>query len=74
VDMAVAARLNGPYTVYSHIYESRDIHEHSRKFPDGFPLPGNENIFENRDSKLGYKTFWRNLNIFHKKLSYQKTI
>jgi hypothetical protein len=71
LDMAMATRLNGPYTVYSHIYNSKDIYEHSGQFPDGFPLPDMGKVIENRDSKLGYQTFWRNLNIFHKKISHQ---
>jgi hypothetical protein len=71
-DMAIATRLNGPYSIYSHIYKSKDIYRHSREhFRDGFPVPGNGLIIENRDSKLGYQTFWRNLNIFHKKVSHQ---
>jgi hypothetical protein len=71
-DMAMATRLNSPYTVYSHIFGSKDIFRHEQEhFRDGFPLPDREDIIENRDSRLGYKTFWRNLNIFHKKISHQ---
>jgi hypothetical protein len=71
-DLAVATRLNGPYTLYSHLYRSKDIYLHSKKFPEGFPLPGEEKIIHNKDQgKLVYKTFWRNLNIFHKQVSYQ---
>jgi hypothetical protein len=72
LDMALAARLNGAYTVYSHNFKSKDIYEHSTTFPDGFPVPDNGPVLKNRDTKgLAYKSLWRNLNIFHKQVSWE---
>lgn len=71
-DLVLAARLNGPYTVYYQNFKSKDIYSHSRNFPQGFPLPGNEPIIGNKDmGSLTYQVLWRNLNIFHKTISYQ---
>jgi hypothetical protein len=72
MDLMLATRLNGPYTVYSHIYKSKEIYEHAKKFPDGFPLPGAGSLIDNRDTKgLAFQTLWRNMNIFHKQVSYE---
>jgi hypothetical protein len=72
VDMIVATRLNGPYTLYSHIYKSKEVYAHAKEYPDGFPLPGNERIIDNKDQgALVFQTLWRNLNIFQKQVSYQ---
>jgi len=71
-DMILATRLNGPYTVYSHIFKSKDVYAHARQFPEGFPVPGSAPVIENKDSRgLVYQTLWRNLNIFHKQVSYE---
>jgi len=71
-DMIVATRLNGPYTLYSHLFKSREVYEHAQQFPEGFPVPGSGPILENKDSRnLVYQTLWRNLNIFHKQVSYE---
>jgi len=71
-DMIMVARLNGPYTVYSHLFKSREVYAHARQFPKGFPVPGSGPIIENKDSRgLVYQTLWRNLNIFHKQVSYE---
>jgi hypothetical protein len=72
LDLALAARLNGPYTVYYQGFSSRDIYEHSKQFPDGFPLPDDRPVYQNRDTKgLVYKALWRNMNIFHKQVSWE---
>jgi hypothetical protein len=71
-DLIVATRLNGAYTVYYQLFNSRDIYEHARQYPDGFPVPGNNPVLENRDTKgLVYKALWRNMNIFHKQVSFE---
>jgi hypothetical protein len=71
-DMILATRLNGPYTVYSHLFKSKELYAHARQFPEGFPVPGYGPILENKDSRgLVYQAFWRNLNIFHKQVSYE---
>jgi hypothetical protein len=72
LDLVIATRLNGPYTVYSHFFKSSEVYAHARQFPDGFPVPGNGAIIENKDSRgLCFQTLWRNLNIFHKQVSYE---
>lgn len=72
LDMALAFRLNGPYTVYSDLFRSKEVHAHARQFPDGFPLPGHGPVLDNRDQgKLIYQTLWRNLNIFHRQVSWE---
>jgi len=71
-DMIIATRLNGPYTLYSHLFKSREVYAHASQFPEGFPVPGPGPVIDNRDSrKLVYQTFWRNLNIFHKQVSFE---
>lgn len=71
-DMMLATRWNSPYTVYSHIFKSHDIYEHAKQFPDGFPLPGDGPILDNTDMRgLVFQTLWRNLNIFHKQISFE---
>jgi len=71
-DMILATRLNGPYTVYSHLFKSSEVYAHTRQFPEGFPVPGPGPIIENMDSRgLVFQTLWRNLNIFHKQVSYE---
>jgi hypothetical protein len=72
LDMIFASRLNGPYTVYYQNFKSKDVYSHSLNFPAGFPLPGQEPVIDNKDmGKLAYQVLWRNLNIFHKTVSYQ---
>jgi hypothetical protein len=72
IDVALAARLNGAYTVYYQGFKSKDIFEHSKTFPDGFTVPGNNPVYANRDTKgLVYKALWRNMNIFHKQVSWE---
>lgn len=72
VDMMLATRLNGPYTVYSHLFKSREVYEHAKKYPDGFPVPGSNPLIENKDTRgLAFQTLWRNLNIFHRQVSYE---
>lgn len=72
VDMIMATRLNGPYTVYSHLFKSKEVYAHAKEYPDGFPVPGNERIIDNKDQgALVFQTLWRNLNIFTKQVSYQ---
>jgi hypothetical protein len=72
LDMIVATRLNGPYTVYTQRFKSAEIKEHSRLFPDGFPVPGKTPLIENKDTKgIAFQALWRNLNIFHKQISYE---
>ena len=72
LDVIVATRLNGPYTVYYDQLRTREIHEYARQFPEGFPIPGTGPVLDNRDSgKLIYQALWRNLNIFHKQISYE---
>lgn len=71
-DMILASRLNGPYTVYSHLFKSVEVYAHARQFPESFPVPGPGPIIENKDSRsLVFQTLWRNLNIFHKQVSYE---
>jgi hypothetical protein len=71
-DLIVATRLNGAYTVYYQIFNSRDIYEYARQYPDGFPVPDKRPVLENRDTKgLVYKALWRNMNIFHKQVSFE---
>jgi hypothetical protein len=72
VDLILATRLNGPYTVYSHLFRSKEVKAHAGHFPEGFPVPGNEAIIRNTDSRgLVFQTLWRNLNIFHKQVSFE---
>jgi hypothetical protein len=72
VDLILATRLNGAYTVYTQDFSSKDIYVHSKKFPDGFPLPDDKPILNNMDTKgLVYKALWRNMNIFHKQVSWE---
>jgi len=72
IELIGASRLNGPYTVYTQHFSSKEIKAHSRKFPEGFPLPGNEPLIGNRDTKgIAFQALWRNLNIFHKQVSYE---
>jgi hypothetical protein len=71
-DMIIATQLNGPYTLYSHLFKSKEVYAHARQFPKGFPVPGSGPVIDNKDSrKLVYQTLWRNLNIFHKQVSYE---
>jgi hypothetical protein len=72
IDMVMASRLNGPYTLYTQRFKSVDIYEHAKHFPDGFPPPGTNPVMENKDTKgLAFQALWRNLNIFHKQVSYE---
>jgi len=72
VDMIAATRLNGPYSVYYHQYRSKEIYAHAKQFPEGFPIPGNGRIIDNKDQVgLMFQALWRNLNIFHKQVSYE---
>jgi hypothetical protein len=72
VDMIIATRLNGPYTIYSHLFKSGEVYEHASRFPEGFPVPGPGPVIDYKDSrKLVYQTLWRNLNIFHKQVSWE---
>ncbi len=72
VDLVLANGLNAPYTVYYDQVRSKDIKVHSATFPEGFPIPGNQPLIDNTDQgKLVYKALWRNLNIFHKQISFQ---
>ena len=72
VDMTIAARLNGAYTVYYQGFKSKDIYDHAKQFPDGFPLPDNRPVYMNRDTKgMVYQALWRNMNIFHKQVSWE---
>ncbi len=71
-DMALASRLNGAYTVYYQLFKSKEIYEHAKNYPDGFPLPDDRPVWQNRDTKgLVYKALWRNMNIFHKQVSWE---
>ncbi|MBW6459167.1 MAG: YfhO family protein [Bacteroidales bacterium] len=71
-DLALAAGLNGPYTVWSHIFRSKEVHAHALTFPKGFTVPDDTPVIRNRDSGgLVFQTLWRNLNIFHKQVSLQ---
>jgi hypothetical protein len=71
-DLTLAARLNGAYTVYYQLFRSKDIYEHARQYPDGFPVPDDRPVFQNRDTKgLVYKALWRNMNIFYKQVSWE---
>jgi hypothetical protein len=72
IDVIVATRLNGPYTVYYDQFGTRKMHEYSRQFPKGFPIPGTGPVIDNKESgKLIYQALWRNLNIFYKQVSYE---
>jgi hypothetical protein len=72
IDMIAATRLNGPYSVYYHQYRSKEIYTHANQFPKGFPVPGNGRIIDNKDQVgLMFQALWRNLNIFHKQVSYE---
>ena len=72
LDMVMASQLNGAYTVYSHQFRSKNIKAHSLTFPDGFPLPAMNPVGENHDRReLTFQALWRNLNIFHKQVSYE---
>jgi hypothetical protein len=73
LDLIIASRLNGPYTVFYHQYESKDIFNHSKQFPKGFPMPGNTKLIDNKDQEKGmmYQALWRNLNIFYKEVSFE---
>ncbi|MCU0371413.1 MAG: YfhO family protein [Bacteroidales bacterium] len=71
-DMILATQLNAPYTVYYQNFRSKEIDGHASLFPKGFPVPGPGPVIENKDSRgLSYKALWRNLNIFHKQVSYE---
>jgi hypothetical protein len=71
-DLIFATSLNGPYTLYSHLYRSRDVKAHADAFPKGFPLPGMNPVIKNKDQgNLVYQTLWRNQNIFHKQVSFE---
>lgn len=71
-DMIIATRLNGPYTIYSHLFRSKEVKAHAGQFPEGFPVPGDGLIIQNTDSRgLVFQTLWRNLNIFHKQVSFE---
>lgn len=72
LDMIIATRLNGPYTIYYGQLKSREIYDYAGRFPKGFPVPGNGPVIDNKDSgKLIYQALWRNLNIFHKQVSFE---
>lgn len=71
-DMILTSRLNGPYTVYYHLYKTKETYVHAKQFPDGFILPGKERIYANTDGgRLTFQILWRNLNIFQKQVSWQ---
>ncbi|MFO7614341.1 MAG: YfhO family protein [Bacteroidales bacterium] len=71
-DLALAAGLNGPYTAWSNIFRSKEVHAHTLTFPEGFPVPDDTPVIRNRDTGgLVFQTLWRNLNIFHKQVSWQ---
>ena len=72
LDLVLATRLNGPYTVYTDNFKTVDLYRHAKDFPSGFPVPGNTPIIENRDTRgKAYQALWRNLNIFHKEVSFE---
>jgi hypothetical protein len=72
LDMIIATQLNGPYTMYYDQIKSKEIHEYAHRFPGGYPIPGTGPLIDNKDSgKLIYQALWRNLNIFHKEVSYE---
>jgi hypothetical protein len=72
LDMILATRLNGPYTIYYDQLKSKEIYQYARQFPGGFPLPGPGPVIDNKDSgKQMYQALWRNLNIFYKQVSYE---
>jgi hypothetical protein len=72
LDLVLAARLNGAYTVYYQGFKSKEIYDHSKTFPDGFPLPDDRPVYQNRDTKgLVFQALWRNMNIFHKQVSWE---
>jgi len=71
-DMTLASRLNGAYTVYYQLFKSKDIYEHAKNYPDGFPLPDDRPVWQNRDTKgMVFQALWRNMNIFHKQVSWE---
>lgn len=72
LDMIIATQLNGPYTIYYAQLKSRENYKYARQFPEGFPIPGSGPLIDNKDSgKLIYQALWRNMNIFHKEVSYE---
>ncbi len=72
MELIAASRLNSPYSVYSHIFSSKEIYVHTKQYPDGFPLPGTNAVIENRDTKgHSFKSLWRNMNIFYKQVSFE---
>jgi hypothetical protein len=72
LDMIIATLLNGPYTVYYDQINSKETYRYARQFREGFPIPGNRPLIENKDSgKLIYQALWRNLNIFQKQVSFE---
>jgi len=72
LDIVIASRLNGPYTVYDHRYNSKEIFNHTKNYPDGFPLPDDRPVISIRDTKgKSFQVLWRNLNIFHKEISWE---
>ncbi len=72
IDLVFATRLNSPYTVYYHQYRSKEIKQHADRFPEGFPLPDQTKIINNTDQRgLTFQALWRNLNIFHKQVSWE---
>ena len=72
LDLVFSSRLNGPYTVYDHRFNSVEIYNHAKAFPDGFPLPDNRPVADIRDTKgKAFHVLWRNMNIFYKEISWE---
>ena len=72
LDLVFSSRLNGPYTVYDHRFNSVEIYNHAKAFPDGFPLPDNRPVADIRDTKgKAFQVLWRNMNIFYKEISWE---
>ena len=67
-EIVLSAQLNEPYTVYSEIFKTKPLKEHSMIFPESFPLPPNKNVIDVSQSGLNYGPLWLNLHIFHKQI------
>ena len=69
VELIFNAQLNEPYTTYYGEFSAKNSNNHIKKFPSGFPQLPDVKLSDINSSELYYGPFWKNVNIFQKKIS-----
>jgi hypothetical protein len=70
LDLALATRLNGPYTIYDDMRHSWSMHRIEKEFPGGFPIPMMTPVSLNNDSLSRLHAFYNNVSIFRKQIGW----